>query len=102
MQLNILKKNSLEQLEAGINDNIEKYVSDVPWIDQYFADKSMAYYYRSFYYLIHPHQSHRSDLGYLSAICEPYMHKNLYGLDKPKDEDQKQAWDSICLSRHHI
>ena len=47
MQLNILKKNSLEQLEAGINDNIEKYVSDVPWIDQYFADKSMAYYYRS-------------------------------------------------------
>ena len=47
MQLNILKRNSLEQLQADISDNIEKYVSDIPWIDQYFADKSMVHYYRS-------------------------------------------------------
>lgn len=47
MQLNILKKNALEQLKSDISQNMKKYADEKVWIDKYFSDKSELNYYRS-------------------------------------------------------
>ena len=45
MKLYFLKQKSLDMLEQGISDNLNKYQDAETWVDQYFIDNDKPGYF---------------------------------------------------------